>query len=202
MAPKKMLVFVEVFMVSLMFRDTATQQCGSDTYSMFQMMLKGHTFRTFQARPMSLDCREACTSDVRCQSYNYVFFKDICELNNRTKEARPEDFVKNSDRYYMKKAPNRVPLGSIPELPADSCTEIMASEGAQTVSGNYWLDSTRSGNSILARCDMNIEIADYCIKHQCQNNATSVNNHVNYTCACNSSRWIGDYCERDIKSFI
>ncbi|KAL9964028.1 hypothetical protein ACROYT_G027602 [Oculina patagonica] len=157
MAPKKMLVFVEVFMVSLMFRDTATQQCGSDTYSMFQMMLKGHTFRTFQARPMSLDCREACTSDVRCQSYNYVFFKDICELNNRTKEARPEDFVKNSDRYYMKKAPNRVPLGSIPELPADSCTEIMASEGAQTVSGNYWLDSTRSGNSILARCDMNIE---------------------------------------------
>jgi len=32
-------------------------------------------------------------------------FKDICELNNRTKEARPEDFVKNSDRYYITRAP-------------------------------------------------------------------------------------------------
>ena len=47
-----------------------------------------------------------------------------------------------------------VPLGSIPELPADSCGEIKASEGAQAVSGNFWLDPTRSGNSILVRCDM------------------------------------------------
>ncbi|KAL9964014.1 hypothetical protein ACROYT_G027585 [Oculina patagonica] len=136
-----------------------SQQCGIDTYSIYQMMLKGHTFETFKARPMSLDCREACNSDVRCQSYNYLMFKDICELNNRTKEASPEDFVRNNERYYMKKAPNRVPLGSISELPADSCREIKASEGAQTVSGNYWLDSTRSGNSILARCDMDTEKA-------------------------------------------
>ena len=70
------------------------------------MMLKGHTFKTFKARPLSKDCREACNSDVRCQSYNYVYFKNICELNNRTKEARPEDFVKDHERYYMRKAPN------------------------------------------------------------------------------------------------
>ena len=50
-----------------------------------------------------------------------------------------------------------VPLGSIPELSADSCREIKASEGGQVVSGNYWLDSMRSGNSILARCDMKTE---------------------------------------------
>ena len=50
-----------------------------------------------------------------------------------------------------------VPLGSIPELPADSCGEIKASEGAQAVCGNYWLDAARSGNSILARCDMETE---------------------------------------------
>ena len=47
-----------------------------------------------------------------------------------------------------------VPLGSIRELPAESCKEIKASEGGQAVNGNYWLDSTRSGNSIFARCDM------------------------------------------------
>ena len=34
-------------------------------------------------------------------------FKDICELNNRTKEARQEDFVKDSDRFYIAKAPQR-----------------------------------------------------------------------------------------------
>ena len=94
-------------MVSLMFRNFSSQQCGVETYSVYQMMLKGHTFKTFKARPLSLDCREACNSDLRCQSYNYVFFKDICELNNRTKGARPEDFVMNSERYYMTKAPKR-----------------------------------------------------------------------------------------------
>ena len=64
-------------------------------------------FKKFNARPGSLDCRQACNSDVRCQSFNYVIFKDICELNNRTKEARPEDFIRDKDRYYMMKAPKR-----------------------------------------------------------------------------------------------
>ena len=48
--------------------------------------------------------------------------------------------------------PTPVLLGSVPELPANSCGEIKASEGGQAVSGNYWLDSTRSGNSILVFC--------------------------------------------------
>ena len=103
----RMLVITLLFMASLMFHRTSTQQCGVGTYSIYQMMLKGHTFETFNARPGSFDCRHARNSDVRCQSYNYVVFKDICELNNRTKEARPEDFVKDKDRYYMMKAPKR-----------------------------------------------------------------------------------------------
>ena len=32
-----------------------------------------------------------------------------------------------------------VPLGSIPEMPADSCAEIDASEEGQELSGTYWL---------------------------------------------------------------
>ena len=96
-----------VFMASLMILKIATHECGIESYSVYQMMLKGHTFNTFNALQGSLDCRQACSSDVRCQSYNYVIFKDICELNNRTKEARPQDFVRDKDRYYMMKAPNR-----------------------------------------------------------------------------------------------
>ena len=37
---------------------------------------------------------------------------------------------------------------------------------------------------------------DHCAEHQCQNNATCVMNHLGYTCACNSSKWIGDFCEQ------
>ena len=47
-----------------------------------------------------------------------------------------------------------VPLGSVPEMPADSCNEIRASEGEDAVSGNYWFDSIKPGEVVLARCDM------------------------------------------------
>lgn len=70
-------------------------------------MLRGHTFGTIQVRAGSVDCIEACNSDVRCQSLNFVMFEDLCELNNRTKEARPEDFVENMNRYYMMKSSER-----------------------------------------------------------------------------------------------
>ena len=33
-----------------------------------------------------------------------------------------------------------VPLGSIPELPAESCQEIKASEEDKAVSGKHWLN--------------------------------------------------------------
>ena len=47
-----------------------------------------------------------------------------------------------------------VSLGSISELPADSCAETKADEGGHAVSGSYWLDLTKSGNSTLVLCDM------------------------------------------------
>ncbi|CAH3135319.1 unnamed protein product, partial [Pocillopora meandrina] len=186
-----------LFFISLVFRDIASQQCHG-IYSIYQMMLKGHTYKTFKTTAGTPECRDICLADDRCQSFNVVTFIAICELNNRTKEARPEDFVKDEYRYYMAKGPKRVPLGSIRELPAESCKEIMASEGEQAVNANYWLDSTRSGNSILARCDMKTKVADYCVKHQCQNDAKCVNRETNYSCACNSSGWTGKYCEKDI----
>ena len=49
---------------------------------------------------------------------------------------------------------NPVFLGSIPELPADSCKEIKASEGEQAVSGNYWLDLEKNGDPLNLYCDM------------------------------------------------
>lgn len=50
-----------------------------------------------------------------------------------------------------------VSLGSIPELPAESCEEIKASEGGQAISGKYWFDSIIPGKAVLAHCDMETE---------------------------------------------
>ena len=47
-----------------------------------------------------------------------------------------------------------VSLGFIKEVPATSCREIKASEGASAVSGNYWLDSITPGQVTLVSCDM------------------------------------------------
>ena len=47
-----------------------------------------------------------------------------------------------------------VPLGSIPELPAETCHEIKSSEGGQAVSGKYWFHSIVPESSFLAPCDM------------------------------------------------
>ena len=48
-------------------------------------------------------------------------------------------------------------LGSIPQLPAETCKEIKASEGGEAVSGKYWFDSIIPGKTVLAHCDMENE---------------------------------------------
>ena len=48
-------------------------------------------------------------------------------------------------------------LGAIPELPADSCKEIKASEGGKAVSGKYWLNFIILDTPVLAHCDMKTE---------------------------------------------
>ena len=81
-------------------------QCSRGEESIFGKMLKGHIFKRLKVSA-PIECLQACNSDFRCQSFNYVITQDQCELNNRTKEARPEDFVPNHDRYYFKR--NREP---------------------------------------------------------------------------------------------
>jgi len=132
----------------------AAVQCQTAEYSIGGMFLKGHTFKTSKAG-WPAGCYFMCEEEVTCQSYNFVIGHKVCELNNRTKEARPEDFKPDQTRFYMKRAKNRVPLGSIQELPAESCSEIKASEGNEMVNGNYWIYSDGNAQTILARCEGN-----------------------------------------------
>jgi len=68
--------------------------------------LKDHTFKTLQGSS-PFGCLYDCHYEVRCQSYNYVIKDNICEMNNRTKEAKPEKFVSDPDRFYMKRGAHR-----------------------------------------------------------------------------------------------
>ena len=87
---------------------TCTQNddpCG-DFQPFYEMALKGHVFQTLKV-PSSLYCLETCKHEARCQSFKHVMGKDICELNNRTKEARLEDFIADVTKLYLKKPKNR-----------------------------------------------------------------------------------------------
>ena len=173
-----------VFRISvlvLLIYSAVTQKCpagGRSESSIVGWMLRGHVYDTLLAE-LPFTCVFKCREDNRCQSFNWVISLLTCEFNNRTKEARPEDFIPNPDRSYYRRDLKRgepsikynlckgtskliyyrtafdlsVPLGSIQELPAESCEEIKRSEG-HAVSGKYWFSTVKSGTSVLAYCNM------------------------------------------------
>lgn len=51
-----------------------------------------------------------------------------------------------------------VPLGTIRELPAESCYEITASEGNEVVKTKYWIYSDGNSGVIEAHCEGKISL--------------------------------------------
>ncbi|XP_068685496.1 uncharacterized protein [Montipora foliosa] len=144
--------FSAVFLMTRIGLISAANQVCNNENSVAGTFLKGHTFKTLWVK-CPLECSIICDQDIRWQSLNFIFGGNICELNNRTKEARPKDFLPDSTRFYMKRAFNRVPLGSIQELPAESCAEIKASEGYKVADSKHWIYSDENaGQAIQATC--------------------------------------------------
>ncbi|CAH3163821.1 unnamed protein product [Porites evermanni] len=183
MTMRKLFRISVLFVLGQLLYKTVTQQCGSEV-SIFGWMLQGHIYDTMLAE-LPHTCVQVCREDNRCQSFNWVISLLKCEFSNRTKEARPEDFISDPDRFYYKRERNRVPLGSIPELPAETCLEIKKSEG-HAISRKYWFSSIKTGTSVLAYCDMTTEDIDECTSSVplCDVNATCTNNDGSYICTC------------------
>ena len=80
-------------------------QCPAEQ-PIYGRALKGYTFKSLVASS-SLECLVDCNYEDRCQSYNYVITTNICEMNNRTKEAKPDQFVSDPNRFYMKRGAHR-----------------------------------------------------------------------------------------------
>ena len=81
-------------------------QCEPAEQSESGKALTGHIFETKRVQ----DPHESlilCYSELTCQSYNYVTAGKLCELNNRTKKARPRYFVRDDTRFYVRRWKNR-----------------------------------------------------------------------------------------------
>ena len=81
---------------SLLLCCRSTQQLEATSQlevSKFGMMLQRNIFKRITGAGLS----------DQCQRFNYVFTQDICELSNRKKDARPEDYIPNPERFYFKR---------------------------------------------------------------------------------------------------
>ena len=97
---QKLLMFAVVFYLAPWIpHGNAAGKCSSRD-SIYSKALKGHTFYTFKANHPS-DCVKRRENELKCQSYNHVLKEKVCELNNRSKGARPEDYVTDPARIYM-----------------------------------------------------------------------------------------------------
>ena len=94
------------FLMSRIGISEAAGQCHQVESSIGQMYLRGHTFKSYKVAWPN-ECFLRCDEEVTCQSYNFHIGQKVCELNNRTKEARPDDFMPDRTRFYMKRANNR-----------------------------------------------------------------------------------------------
>ena len=63
------------------------------------MALQEFVFEKFSVTAIH-ECDMSREREITCQSYNYVIVEKSCELNNRIKEARPENFQPDSTRFY------------------------------------------------------------------------------------------------------
>ena len=95
-------IVLRVSVVVFLLYSAVTQKCpasGRSESSIIGWMLRGHVYDTLVAE-LPFTCVFKCREDNRCQSFNWVISLLTCEFNNRTKEARSQDFIQNRERSY------------------------------------------------------------------------------------------------------
>ena len=94
-----------VFFASTMEFVTANGQCRAEV-NIQGMALKRSVFKRWSLAAPHL-CDVKCEQEITCQSYNYNRKYQICELNNRSKEARPENFLSAPAWFYIRRLNGR-----------------------------------------------------------------------------------------------
>ena len=84
---------------------SAGEQCREER-SINGMALQGFVFKKILVRGFH-KCDISCEKEITCQSFNYVEREKLCELNNRTKEARLENSRSDPARSYIRRLMRR-----------------------------------------------------------------------------------------------
>ena len=138
-------IVFRISIVALLVYSAITQKCpasGRTESSILGWMLRGHVYDTLLAE-LPFTCVFKCREDNRCQSFNWVISLLTCEFDNRTKAARPEDFIKNPERSYY---PRDLKRG-----------ELVYQRGGTPYNGLYGDDKTGRGLiKILLELRLNI----------------------------------------------
>ncbi|XP_015776013.1 PREDICTED: neurocan core protein-like [Acropora digitifera] len=80
---------------------THGEQCEVYQVPIRGKALLGHTYKTAQAGEL-FRCFVRCERDSACKSCNFKHAQEICEMNNETKETKPNDFISDDQSYYIK----------------------------------------------------------------------------------------------------
>ena len=102
-----MLWIFHYFLVCVSFTNLviAEDQCKIEM-NIRGMALKGFVFKRMAVAAPHI-CDILCEREITCQSYNFNRKEQICELNNRTKDARPENFRSDPAWFYIRRLNGR-----------------------------------------------------------------------------------------------
>ena len=103
----KMLWIFCYFLVCVSFTnlETAEDQCRLEV-DIRGMALKGFVLKRMTVAAPHI-CDILCERETICQSYNFNRKEQICELNHRTKDARPENFRSDPAWFYIRRLNGR-----------------------------------------------------------------------------------------------
>ena len=97
--------FCFFIMVFFVVRVSAKEQCRMEI-NIQGMKLEKFVFKRMSASAPHI-CDIRCGQEITCQSHNYNRKEKICELNYRTKEARPENFRSAPGWFYIQRLNGR-----------------------------------------------------------------------------------------------
>ena len=103
-ATPKMSMMLYVFYLIFMMSSTQTdgEACKVYQVSIPGKALRGHTYKTEEIEGL-FSCYLLCERDPACKSGNFKHAQRICEMNNETKETKPNDFIPDEQSYYIKR---------------------------------------------------------------------------------------------------
>ena len=72
-----------------------------DEHAIFGLLLIRHIFKNLKSS-IAVECNQVCNDDFQFHSFNYLIWEKLSELKNWTKEVRPDNFLSNSERFYVR----------------------------------------------------------------------------------------------------